>query len=256
MKRTKTFGIILGEESDKALESGAPSTGVITQAQGVVPLIPVGDQEGGAVANPGWRIHGDAPYVFVPGVDAENGIAGGQPSATPQTSKFFQKIRIAALVHPDEQGTRFCEFYCSDGSDAETGRGCATYQELWGSQSQSAGDITGPYGQVLGIIGDFDFTDPATNPSTHNYSTFEVLYQWEAAAGATSYDIFWGYSPSSLVLGDTTALLLVPAENFIPTQAGGTQFVPGTYYIMVRATDAAGNFNYTPIYQVSYSPSA
>lgn len=256
MKRTITYGFLAGEESDKALESGAPSTGVITQMQGAVPLIPVGDREGGAVANPGWRIHGDAPFTFVPGVDPEDGIAGGDPSTTAITSRFYQKIRINACVHPDLQGTVFSEFYSSDGADNETGRGCAIYQELWGSQSQSAGDITGPYGQVLGIIGDFDFTDPATNPSTHNYSTFEVLYQWEAAAGATSYDVLWGYSPSSLVLGETTALRLVAALDFIPTQAGGTQFVPGTYYIMVRATDGAGNFNYTPIYQVSYSPSA
>ena len=135
----RKYSLILGSSSDKPLESGVST---FTEVIGAVPFIPAEDRNGGLTTVPGWRLAGDAPLTFYPGISKEGESVDGQPSTTPAASAYYKKAVLRTFVHPDLQGTVVSVNYSSDGSDTETGRFFSVYQELWGSQVESnAGSV-------------------------------------------------------------------------------------------------------------------
>lgn len=140
--RLLEYSVFFGENSDKPEESGRA---VMIEARGLSPLPPADDAEGGLISNPGFKIHGDDTYTFIPGLHGEPDTVTAQvplgvPAASAAASANYKRCRLAGITHPNVKGNVLAVFYSGDGSSAGMGECLGLHVTQWGDRVR-AGDV-------------------------------------------------------------------------------------------------------------------
>lgn len=246
MERTVRYTLMLGESSDKPLESGIQT---FTEVVNFVPLIPADDAQGGVQTVPGWRIYGENSFTFIPGVSPEDETQGGEPAASASVSASYRRIVDRAFVLPEVLGTIFLGVYSSDGEDAETGRVAYVYQEQWGNESPAVGDRSEP---LPARVCDFLAatvtapTIPVASLPAVPTSAYTMVFS-NADPDATLFDIYTGSTSGALTLVDADIPNTTPGDEIsrdlttlFPYDSEAGSFEPGTYYYRVVSKDDDG----------------